>query len=89
MLDLDDENNDVYTDNPELGELRIVEDFLPPPEQLVLRPDGVKVTLRLSTSSLEYFKHKAAELNVPYQRMIRNLVDEYVRHMTAEESQNR
>ncbi len=35
----------TYTDEP-LGRLKVVEDFLPPPEKLVLREDGVKVMIR-------------------------------------------
>jgi hypothetical protein len=35
------------TDEP-LGRVEIVEDFLPPPDQRVLRDDGVKVTNSLS-----------------------------------------
>lgn len=74
-----------YEEDPfELGEiddakLVVVEDFLPPPEQLVLRPKGIKVTLTLSEESLNYFKEQAGRLNTPYQRMIRNLIDEYVK----------
>lgn len=69
-----------YTDNPEIGELEIVKDFLPRPEDLVFRPKGVKVTITLSEDSLAFFKKKAHQLDTSYQRMIRNLVDEYVRH---------
>jgi predicted DNA binding CopG/RHH family protein len=69
-----------YTDEPlEMG--RRVEDFLPRPEELVFRPKGVKVTITLSEESVEYFKSEAARLQTPYQRMIRNLIDEYVRQM--------
>jgi hypothetical protein len=32
----------------EIGELKVVDDFLPPPSELVLREDTVKVTLALS-----------------------------------------
>jgi hypothetical protein len=66
-----------YTDEP-LGRLKIVEDFLPPPDQLVLKEDGVKVTLSLSRRSVDFFKAHAAASNVPYQRMIRSLLDGYV-----------
>ncbi len=55
----------------------MVEDFLPPPDQLVLREDGVKVTISLSKKSVEFFKAHAARSKVPYQRMIRNLLDSY------------
>jgi hypothetical protein len=63
----------------EIGEVRVVDDFLPPPDQLVLREDGVKVTLTLSKASVEFFKREADRQKVPYQRMIRELVDRYAR----------
>lgn len=61
----------------EIGDVRIVADFLPPPEQLVLREDNVKVTLTLSRASVDFFKREAERFRVPYQRMIRSLVDSY------------
>ncbi len=61
----------------EIGQVRIVDDFLPSPDQLVLREDNVKVTLSLSQRSVDYFKHAAEKRRVPYQRMIRALVDAY------------
>jgi predicted DNA binding CopG/RHH family protein len=60
-----------------LGRLEVVEDFLPPPEQLVLRETGVKVTISLSKRSVAFFKAHAARSRVPYQKMIRNLLDNY------------
>jgi predicted DNA binding CopG/RHH family protein len=70
-----------YTDNPELPDIEHLErvtDFLPRLEDLVFRPKGVKVTITLSEDSLNYFKVQAERLHTPYQRMIRNLIDEYV-----------
>ncbi len=61
----------------EIGRVRIVDDFLPPPDALVAREDNVKVTLGLSRRSVEFFKRAARERRVPYQRMIRALVDAY------------
>lgn len=66
-----------YTDEP-LGDLKVVGDFLPPPEQLAFREEGVKVTLALSKKSIEFFKSEAAKHHTQYQRMIRRLVDAYV-----------
>ena len=66
-----------YTAEP-LGRVEVVEDFLPPPDRLVLREDGVKVTLSLSKKSVDFFKAHAAASKVPYQRMIRTLLDGYV-----------
>ncbi len=73
-----------YTDDGGeiVGELRPVRDFLPPPDQLVMRDDSVKVTLTLSRSSVEFFKREAKRNRVPYQRMIRALVDEYTHRHT-------
>ena len=58
----------------EIGRVRIVEDFLPSPDRLVLREDNVKVTLSLSQRSAAFFKRAARQRRVPYQRMIRALV---------------
>ena len=41
-----------YTEEP-MGDLRIVKDFLPTPDQLVLREDNVKVTIALKKSSID------------------------------------
>ncbi len=61
----------------EIGRVRIIEDFLPSPEELVPRDDKVKVTLSLSRRSLDYFKRESKKRRVPYQRMIRAVVDYY------------
>ena len=55
----------------EIGRVRIVEDFLPSPDRLVMREDNVKVTLSLSQRSVTFFKRAARQRRVPYQRMIR------------------
>ena len=66
-----------YTDGP-IDEVKMVSDFLPPPEQLAFREEGVKVTLALSKKSVDFFKSEAAKHHTQYQRMIRGLVDAYV-----------
>ena len=68
-----------YTDEP-MGDVRVVRDFLPSPEELALREETVKVTLQLTRSSVEFFKREAALHQTPYQRMIRRLLDEYAMH---------
>lgn len=65
-----------YTDEP-LGRLRVVKDFLPPPEELAFKEPGVKVTMTLSKSSVDYFKRAARKYRTPYQKMIRRLIDAY------------
>lgn len=66
-----------YTDEP-IGPIEIIPNFLPPPHELVLREPTTKVTLVLSDSSLTFFKEHAKKSGVPYQRMIRTLLDRYV-----------
>jgi predicted DNA binding CopG/RHH family protein len=61
----------------EIGRVRVIDDFLPPPDALVPREDNVKVTLSLSRRSVDFFKRAARQRRVPYQRMIRALVDTY------------
>jgi len=65
-----------YSDEP-LGEVQVVADFLPTPPELVFREDTVKVTLALSKASVEFFKQEATKHRIPYQRLIRRLLDEY------------
>ena len=57
--------------------LEVVEDFLPPPEDLVLRQDTVKVTIGLSKPTVEFFKARARQNHTQYQKMIRRLLDLY------------
>lgn len=68
-----------YTDEP-MGKTKVVNDFLPSPEELAFREETVKVTLQLSRASVEYFKQEAARHHTPYQRMIRRLLDDYTAH---------
>ena len=66
-----------YTDEP-LGEVKVIPDFLPSPDELVFRQESVKVTISLSKKSIEFFKSEAAKHHTQYQRMIRRLLDTYV-----------
>jgi predicted DNA binding CopG/RHH family protein len=68
-----------YTEGP-MGDLRVVKDFLPPPEQFVLKEDNVKVTISLKKSSIAFFKQQAKKHKTSYQRMIREVVDWYASH---------
>jgi predicted DNA binding CopG/RHH family protein len=61
----------------DIGCVRVIEDFLPALVDLAPREDNVKVPLSLSRRSLDFFKREAKKRRVPYQRMIRALVDTY------------
>jgi predicted DNA binding CopG/RHH family protein len=72
-----------YTDEP-LGDLRVIDDFLPSPEELAFKEDNVKVTISLSKTSIEFFKKEAEKHHTKYQKMIRRLIDFYVvRHLSG------
>jgi len=65
-----------YTDEP-LDDLRVIPDFLPSPDELAVREEGVKVTIALSKKSVDFFKSEATKHRTQYQRMIRRLLDVY------------
>lgn len=74
-------NKITYSEGP-IGEVKVTDDFLPPPEELAFREETVKVTIALSRASVEFFKQEAAKHQVSYQKMIRRLLDEYaLRHV--------
>ena len=58
-------------------QMEVLEDFLPPPEDLVLKQDTVKVTIGLSQRTVEFFKARARQNQTQYQKMIRRLLDLY------------
>jgi len=68
-----------YSDEP-LDNVKVVTDFLPSPKELALKNSHTKVTISLSTESVEYFKGEAEKHQMQYQKMIRQLLDEYVAH---------
>jgi len=68
-----------YSDEP-IGKVKVLKDFLPSPEELVLKDETVKVTIALSKISIDFFKKEAKKHNTQYQKMIRRLLDEYTAH---------
>ena len=62
-----------------MGDLKPIKDFLPPPDQLVVPEDTVKVTIFLTKKSLSFFKREAAKNKIKYQKMIRAVVDRYAK----------
>lgn len=65
-----------YNDEP--IEAKVVSDFLPKPENLILKEKKMRVTLTLTEKSLEFFKNAAKKHKASYQAMIRQLIDYYV-----------
>jgi hypothetical protein len=65
-----------YTDEP-MGTLRVIKDFLPPPDKLGMKEEHVKITISLNKSSVDFFKREAQKHHTSYQKMIRRLIDWY------------
>ena len=65
-----------YTENS-IGKIKIVDDFLPQPKDLVLKEETAKITISLTKSSIEFFKDEAEKYQTNYQTMIRTLIDKY------------
>jgi predicted DNA binding CopG/RHH family protein len=72
-------NKIKYTEEP-MGRLKVIEDFLPPPSQLALKEENVKVTISLNKASVEFFKKEAKKNHTSYQKMIRQVIDWYSTH---------
>ena len=68
-----------YSNEP-LGDIEFIPDFLPSPKQLALKKQNTKVTIVLTSESVEYFKEAAKKHHMQYQKIIRELLDEYVSH---------
>ena len=68
-----------YTDE-DIGEVEVIPDFLPSPDDLVMKEETVKVTLLLTKESIDFFKKEAQIHHTQYQKMIRNLLDQYASH---------
>jgi predicted DNA binding CopG/RHH family protein len=66
-----------FDDDMPIGKLTEVENFLPPPHELVFPEQTVKITIALNRSSIEFFKAQAKKHGAKYQKMIRVVLDQY------------
>ena len=66
-----------YTDE-QLGDINLVTDFLPSPSELALKNKQTKITISLSSDSIDFFKEIAKKNHMQYQKIIRQLLDDYV-----------
>jgi hypothetical protein len=58
-------------------EFTIIEDSLPPPEELRLRMRKVKVTVEVDAPTVKAFRKKAGRSHGGYRRMMGELLDVY------------
>lgn len=71
-----------YTDEPAdvekfLNDAKVVNDFLPPPNELIRKVDKEKITIAIDKHSLELFKKYAKKHNSKYQTMINGVLTAY------------
>lgn len=57
------------------GAFRVIQDFLPSPEELAEKERKERITINLSKQTLNIFKKYAKEYDISYQVMIRNALD--------------
>ena len=75
----------IYNEAPtdiakSLKRAKVIPDFLPPPEELVLKEPRVKITISLSSRSVNFFKEQAKKNNTGYQVLINEVLDRYARN---------
>ncbi|MFT5117059.1 MAG: putative DNA binding CopG/RHH family protein [Kiritimatiellia bacterium] len=58
---------------------------MPSPEQLKLKNETTKIPIALSKGRVDFFKAAAKENDMQYQKVIRQLLDEYVTHHKSTE----
>ena len=72
----------IYTNTPNniskaINSSLVIDDFLPPPDKLIIKEDNSKVTILLSKKSISFFKDQSKKSGVPYQSMIKKVLDLY------------
>ena len=77
-------NRIKYSNEP--IEAIVISDFLPRPENLILKEKKKRVTLTLTQNSLDFFKDAARKHKASYQAMIRRLIDYYVVNQRIQDS---
>ena len=83
-------NKVSYTDAPaEIAEAlesaNKLTDFLPTPDQLILKTEKEKITIAIDKSSLELFKKYANKHNAKYQTMINSVLGSYAEKFLSHE----
>ena len=79
----------IYTEAPKniseaINDGIKMDDFLPPPEELVRKEPKVKITITLNSGSIDFFKKHAKKNNVKYQTMINEVLNKYVQKYKEE-----
>ncbi len=68
--------------NAALGRTVSLKGF-PSPQEVAAAEQTTKVTLALGTQAVDFFKEQARQSNMPYQVMIRRLLDAYAARFSS------
>ena len=67
-----------------IGKLTQIADYLPSPSELIHTESNVKITILLKKSSVIFFKKQAHRHHTKYQKMMREVLNQYAtRHQTV------
>ena len=67
------------------GRLRVVQDTLPHPRELVPREDSVQITCALSREAAEFFRLEAAQTRLSVHRLLRRVLEAYASQCSGSE----
>ncbi len=64
----------IYKDAPleiskAIKTAKVIKDFLPKPDDLVLKDKTVRIMINLNKNSVDFFKKESQRLGVPYQKI--------------------
>ena len=60
-------------------DLKIINDFLPSPNELFLKDEKVKITLEIDVETYQFFQNLAVSFNKKYQPLMREILKQYAR----------
>lgn len=58
----------------------LIEDFLPPPSELVRKTSKEKITISIDSDCIRFFKAEAEKNHTKYQTMMNEVLSQYARH---------
>ena len=72
------DKHEEYMAEREIKDFDIIEDFLPSPSEFAAARKKSRITLNLKEPTVQFFKKEAERNNIPYQVLIRDLLEKYV-----------
>ncbi len=61
----------------------VIEDFLPPPSELVKKSNKEKITISIDSDCVSFFKAQAKKNHTKYQTMMNEVLSQYAKHFAV------